>query len=254
MNPIRISAVSYLNTIPFLYGLEKHFDRAFDIEISKEIPSVCAQKLMDNKVDLGLVPVAILPKLHQPQIVSDYCIGANGKVTSVLLLSDVPLNEIKRIYLDYHSRTSVQLCRILCERYWKISPDFIAAVEGYEKKIEGKSAAVVIGDRAFAFKDQYNCIYDLSEAWYDWKGLPFVFAAWVSNKALPEAFIAAFNASLKFGIEHIKEAIKHFNRTALETTLQFNYLNSFIHYDLDYHKKEGLNAFLSEINEGTDIQ
>ena len=247
MNRIRISAVSFLNTIPFLYGLEKNFDKSFNIEVSQDIPSVCAQKLMDNEVDLGLVPVAILPELQNPQIVSNFCIGAKGKVASVLLLSNVPLKEIKQIYLDYHSRTSVQLCRILCDQYWKIDPEFINATRGYEEKIGGESAAVVIGDRAFALIDQFNFIYDLSEAWHDWKGLPFVFAAWISNKLLPDEFINAFNASLKFGVDHIVESIAHFNRNELETSLQYNYLNSFIQYDFDHHKKEGLNAFLSEI-------
>ncbi|MBK8584164.1 MAG: hypothetical protein IPN88_01490 [Bacteroidetes bacterium] len=91
---LKISVVSYLNSKPFIYGFNKtNFNSKAAIEL--DIPSVCADKLLTGKVDIGLVPVAILPKLKDYFIISDYCIGANGPVDSVLLLSNVPLNEIK---------------------------------------------------------------------------------------------------------------------------------------------------------------
>jgi len=120
MTKIKISAVSYTNTLPFIYGIENS-KIINHIELSKDIPSVCAQKLLENKVDLGLIPVVILPKLNHYEIISDYCIGASGPVKSVILASFKPLNEIKTIFLDYHSRSSVMLTRILANKFWKIN-------------------------------------------------------------------------------------------------------------------------------------
>ncbi|HNF48735.1 MAG TPA: hypothetical protein PLF48_05095, partial [Chitinophagales bacterium] len=109
----KLSAVSYLNTKPFLYGLE-HAAIADETEISLDPPAVTAEKLIHNEVDIALIPVAVLPLLKQPKIISPFCIGSNGKVATVCLFSDVPLEEIETILLDYQSRTSVQLVQILC--------------------------------------------------------------------------------------------------------------------------------------------
>ena len=68
MTKIKISAVSYTNTLPFIYGLENS-KIINHIELSKDIPSVCAKKLISNKVDIGLVPVAIIPKLNNYEII-----------------------------------------------------------------------------------------------------------------------------------------------------------------------------------------
>ena len=96
MDKIRVSAVSYLNSIPFVYGLEKSSVQS-QIELSLDIPSECANKLLDNQVDLALVPVAIIPQLKFSEIISPYCIGANGPVETVCLFSQVSLNEIEEI-------------------------------------------------------------------------------------------------------------------------------------------------------------
>ena len=105
---IKVSCVSYLNSQPFIYGL-KNNSIINEIELSLDVPSVCAEKILSGKADIGLIPVAVIPQLKESHIISDYCIGADGKVETVLLLSDVPLEKIKSILLDYQSRTSVLL-------------------------------------------------------------------------------------------------------------------------------------------------
>jgi chorismate dehydratase len=148
MKKIRISAVSYLNSLPFVYGLT-HSSLINECDISLDIPSVCAEKLINGTVDIGLIPVAAIPQVPNATIISDYCIGANGEVKTVCLFSEVPLNEIKTILLDYQSRTSVLLVKILAKEFWKINPEFINAEAGFEQKIKGTTAGVVIGDRTF---------------------------------------------------------------------------------------------------------
>lgn len=244
LRKIKISAVSYLNTLPFIYGIEQHPSFLDQIMLSKDIPSVCAEKLIKKEVDLGLVPAAVIPELEEAHIVSDFCIAANGKVESVLLLSEVPINQVSTIYLDYQSRTSVKLCQLLVRDFWKLKINFISSEKGYEKKIGGKVAGVVIGDRTFHLAENYPYRYDLAEEWKKWQGLPFVFAAWVSNTELPKSFLEQFNQVLSFGVHRIPEAIQHYNLKEIEPKTQKKYLQESIDYHLDINKKEALTTFL----------
>jgi len=244
----KVSAVSYLNTIPFIYGINQS-DLKDKIDLSLDYPSVCAQKLIENKVDIALVPIVVLKQNPQFNIISDYCIGANGNVDTVCLYSDVPLMEVQEIYLDYQSRTSVELLKLLCRDHWNISADFRISTEGFESKIEGKTAALIIGDRAFSANGKYNFMYDLSASWKEMTGLPFVFACWISNKEIEKDFIFEFNTSLKIGIENLEEAIKKESKNYPHCKNPKEYLNHKISYTLDEDKRKGMELFLSKIIE-----
>ena len=92
----KVSAVSYLNTIPFIHGIKS--SNIYDsIDLQLDYPSVCAQKLIDDEVDIALVPVAVLKQNPSFNIVSDFCIGADGDVDTVCLYSKVPLEEIEEV-------------------------------------------------------------------------------------------------------------------------------------------------------------
>ena len=243
---VKVSAVSYTNSIPFVYGLINSVIQ-HEIELSLDIPSQCAEKLIHGHADIGLVPAAILPSLGEGQIISDFCIGAIGKVDTVMLYSQVPLENIKRIWLDFQSRTSVQLVQVLCREYWKIEPEFLTAQPGYEQLIHGEDAGVVIGDRCFDSLGRYKFSYDLSENWYEFTGLPFVFAVWHSNRSLPESFIEKFNHSLGFGIQQKELALDKLLNPKLSREVAHHYLYKRISYHLDDRKKRGLQLFLSKL-------
>lgn len=238
---IRISAVSYLNTKPFIYGIYRSA-LGDAIDLSLDIPARCAEKLRTGEADLVLTPVAIIPELPEAHLVSEFCIGSTGAVKTVCIYSERPLQEIKRIYLDFHSRTSVMLSQILCAQYWNIQPIFIPATEGYEQNIKDTDAGLVIGDRTIGLDQKFPYVYDLGEAWTAWTGLPFVFAAWVSVKPLPTDFIAEFNTALQNGLDHLPELIK-----ILPNIPGFSvedYFRNNISYHLDDAKWKGLNRFL----------
>src|ERR1700739_1691098 len=201
-----VSIVSYTNTLPLRYGINnsKILD---EMDLQLDIPAVCAQKLIDNKVDIGLIPVAVIPLLKEYHIVSKYCIGSNNKVDTVKLYSHVPLKEIENIYLDYQSRTSVMLAKVLCKHYWNIQPAFINAQPGFENTTTAKDAAVVIGDRCFVLNGTFPYEYDLAFEWKKHTNLPFVFAVWVSNKKINEGFIAKLEKAMQYGIQHRDDAI-----------------------------------------------
>ena len=243
---IKVSAVSYLNTKPFLYGLERS-PIAKKIDLKLDIPSTCAQKLIEGEVDLGLVPIAVIPQIPNPHIITDYCIGTEGEVKTVCIYSHVPIHKIKRLYLDYQSRTSVALTKYLIKNYWKITPQLIPANKGYENKIKGNTAALIIGDRTIGLEDQYPFIYDLGTAWKSMTGLPFVFAAWVSNKKLSTDFIKEFNQALGLGIANRDKVAAVFQTVVQQDFSIYDYYYKYINYNLNAPKKKALQLFLNHI-------
>lgn len=237
---IKVGAVSYLNTKPLLYGFEQGMLQD-EIELSFDYPANVARQLLNDEIDVGLVPVAVLPLMKEYHIISDYCIGATGPVASVCLFSDVPMEEITEVLLDYQSRTSVALLKVLIKNHWKTAPVLTPAVKDFEQGIGGTVAGLVIGDRAFVQRKRSKYVYDLAEAWQQMTGLPFVFAVWVSGKKLPDDFTAKFNTATGYGLNYLP---------AVESNISYNdfdihaYFTKNISYPLSQSKREGLAAFL----------
>jgi chorismate dehydratase len=221
------------------------------IELVEDYPSRLAAMLMSGEIDLGLVPVAVLSKLPQYIITGDHCIGADGDVASVCIFSEVPLEQVENIILDYQSRTSVELCQVLIRDHWKKNINFIKAEDDhFREQIRGTTAGLVIGDRAFEQRLVSPYIYDLSAAWKAYTGLPFVFAAWVATKQLPAEFLSAFNEANAQGLLHIDDVINDSSYSIFDL---HHYFNDCISYDLDEKKKQGLALFLKLIAGNSEV-
>jgi chorismate dehydratase len=246
---IKVGIVSYLNTRPLIYGL-KLPPIADEIELIEDTPSRLAELLVNDEIDLGLVPVAVIPQLAEYFISSDYCIGTETEVASVCLFSEVPLNEITKVYLDYQSLSSVALLKWLMKEYWNIAPEIIqTADDDYRRKISGTTAGLVIGDRAFEQRKISTFIYDLASEWRSITGLPFVFAAWISNKPLPESFFRKFNEANAIGLTHIDEIVSAQNFDLFDLK---KYYTLHLSYKLDERKIQGMELFLQYIKAGLE--
>lgn len=287
--PVRITAVSYLNTLPFIYGIEQRvavpsaasqagrLPAGEGIALSLRVPSLCAASAIEGQTDIALIPVAAIPLIpgfsagsgtgvpssgnlpvFTPQIITDYCIGAEGAVDTVVLLSDTPLADIRRVYLDSHSRTSVQLVRVLARGHWRISPRWVDladcastfATEGWG--LEYGEAMVAIGDKVFALKaaHRYAYCYDLAQEWHDFTGgLPFVFAAWVACTEAGLEYAPRLNEALAYGVEHIAEAITGtVNRSRdFDFDEAYRYLTQSIKFNLDDRKRAAMRLFWEKI-------
>jgi chorismate dehydratase len=241
LKKIKVGAVSYLNTKPLLYGIERSQALKEQIELIKDYPSNIAAQLLEGTIDVGLVPVTVIPKMKEYYIISDYCIGAEGDVASVCLFSDVVLDEVEKILLDYQSRTSVALCKVLLKNYWKKNIVLEDAKQDFSEEIKGTTAGVLIGDRALKQRKGSKYIYDLGGEWKQFTRLPFVFAAWISNKKLPEDFIYLFNEKNSEGLKAINAVIKE-NEFA-EYNLRTYYTRN-ISYTLTAEKLKGMYLFL----------
>jgi chorismate dehydratase len=216
----RVSAVSYTNTLPFLQGIKSASVRE-DMDLTVDYPAECARKVINDEADLGIVPVEALLYIPNPQIIGDYCIGSEGAVDSVFIFSNKPIEEVETLRLDHQSRTSNGLARILLKNYWKRDVQLVNS--------DDADAYVLIGDRSFGKKETVPHAYDLGHYWKEFTGLPFAYAVWVANKALPQDFVDAFNVALGQGVAHAESVID-----GLPPYENFDY-HTYLTKNLDYH-------------------
>jgi len=250
MKKIRVSAVKYINSYPFMLGLrDGEVASLIDLEVCH--PSECADRLIAGKTDIGLIPVAMIASMEEYHIVSDYCLSTQGEVRTVLLVSNTPFKEITKIYLDFRSRSSVTLCKILAARAWKREFEWQPASEDFDiTNMKHGEAAVMIGDRCFEYAHLFSCRLDLGLEWKKFTGLPFVFACWVSSKPLPDDFIRLFNKALGEGLSRKDEAVSLLREGAKATPAEvIDYLNNNIDFNFDDLKRKSLSKFLAYIKE-----
>lgn len=225
-----------------MYGMQSD-DFLESHELVPDYPSKVAQMLKSGQVDVALVPVALLPELPKYSIVSEYCIASDFEVASVCLFSEVPVDQITTVYLDYQSRTSVALATILMREFWGIQPELIHATdESYRTKIAGTTAAVVIGDRALEQRRLSTYVYDLASEWRAMTGLPFVFAVWVSLTPMTDEWIGEFNKVNAAGFQHLDEIAEQEKYPVYDLK---KYYRHNISYLLDDEKRKGMNRFLA---------
>ena len=236
MTRTRIVAVSYLNTIPYIYGITRAGDSLREGLLLCP-PRLCAEALRTGEANVGLIPVAAIPEIPDLQIITPFCIGASGPVRTVVLASDYPVEELDTIWLDSHSRTSVRLARILAAEKWGIAPQWrpltdysfgtgaAAGTHGTIPAAEatgtggaagtgtgtesgtGKSGYILIGDKVFDHEARFRYLYDLSDEWRAMTGLPFAFAAWVARGEVPQERVSQLEEALRYGTAHIPEAV-----------------------------------------------
>jgi chorismate dehydratase len=235
---VKVSCVSYTNSLPFLYGFENS-QIAHKIIVSKDVPSVCAQKLKSGEADVGIVPVGALLDFDYYEVISNFCIGASGPVDSVFIFSEKPIEEVQTLRLDKQSRTSNGLARILLTHYWKKS---IRLVE------EGDAEAYVeIGDRTFGKKNKEPYAYDLAVEWKKMTGLPFAFALWIATKPMSKGFKTLFDDAIALGLRNRNQVVQDLPQKPHFDYLY--YLENNIDYDFDDAKKQAVDLYLKLLKE-----
>ncbi|WP_295937799.1 menaquinone biosynthetic enzyme MqnA/MqnD family protein [uncultured Alistipes sp.] len=241
VNVARIAAVSYLNTIPFIYGIEHEGNLRAELLLTP--PASCAKNFADRKADIALVPAAAVPSLEDAQVVTEYCIGAVGPVRTVVLLSNGPIETARRVFLDAHSLTSVQLAGYLLAKHWKVAPEYYA-LEDYSQldhALPG-DAFLLIGDKVFDHEERFAYSYDLAAEWIKATRLPFAFAVWIARKDVDPAVVDELQRALTFGVEHTYEAVLKygFDRKPYDA---YGYLTQNIDYIFDNQKRKALQKF-----------
>jgi len=258
---LTISAVSYLNTVPMVYGIDKAVGgsvggalegavkQLVGVRLALSPPRGCAGAFASGGAQVALLPSAALLDLPRSRIVTDYCIGASGDVRTVVIVSDSPIEKVRRLYLDSHSLTSVALSAILCRELWRIAPERVpmgdmALLPKAMDTAELGDAFLLIGDKVFDHEGCFAHSYDLARGWRELTGLPFVFAVWVADESVDEGFIGELNAALAYGVKHIPQAVAASAHAAKEYAVE--YLTRNIDFCLDEAKRRSLALFLEK--------
>jgi chorismate dehydratase len=238
----RLGAVSYWNAIP-LYHTLKNRD---DIELIPRLPAQLAEGLDAGEYDAALMPVVDHLRGHGDGILGDGIVGATGKVSSVMLFSKVPIEEVKSVALDTSSHSSVALITVILREFYKLSPTFVDHGPQLHQMLETADAALLIGDPALA-ANRPGCpyrIYDLAGEWQKFTGLSFVFAAWIARKNLEnrEELIQILNEARDAGMTKIDQMVATVENREERELLKDYLINTIEHTLTDKHR-EGLNRF-----------
>jgi chorismate dehydratase len=253
MKRLRISAISYLNTAPLMWDFE-HGDAGAAFDISYTVPSQCAAALAAGSADIGIIPAAAYASTPGLAILPGVAIASLRPVRSILLVSKVPLDEIRSVALDTSSLTSVALTKVLFAKWWGTGRTFTSMAPNVEKMLQEHDAGLVIGDPALKVgRSRYHSYaYDLAEEWIRFTDKPFVFAFWaVRQAALTEAppsldLAAVFQESRDHGLQagNVQWIAREWApRLGLSEAEVKAYLTENIYYDLDPACLDGLRLF-----------
>jgi cyclic dehypoxanthinyl futalosine synthase len=247
---IRISAVSFLNARPITYGLEQALGPTDDdrFDLSFDLPARCAERLATGDADLGLIPVgAYATSREELRIVPGIAIAGHGAVRTVLLVGEVPWEEMREIALDGASRSSAMLVRLLCHERG-LAPGFREVP--HDEVLEaarGTTGALVIGDAGFDAEARFPHVQDLGAAWHELTGLPFVYAVWAGRPDAVDAdAIARLQRSLDDGLAARPIIARaHAEAHGGDPAIYESYLSRNIRYRLGAAELSGLAAFFS---------
>jgi len=258
VNPVRISIVEYLNTAPLVRGFT-HGPLRGKYELSFTVPSQCAEALRSGAVDVAIIPAIEYQRMADLVILPNLSIASKKSVRSLLLVSRKPIREVTRIALDRSSRSTQALTRILCEKLWRIQPEFFEAAPNLPVMLQQADAALLIGDPALrlaitcaagAHRDASGDLvspaslaglgesgslyfYDIVEKWRSLTSLPVVLAVWAARRAaVTPQLVRDFQDSLAFGLQHV-DAIT--SEAAAEMNLPAADLRRYLLENIDYH-------------------
>lgn len=232
---VRVGSVPYLNAKPLT--------RFISSKIELVEPSQLAADLRAGKLDVALVP--IMEVLESPantyRVVDKIAIGSEREVFSVYLNYSVPLAKVKTVALDPASKTSVELARLVLEKFHRLKPRYVSTDEPAD-------AQLLIGDPAITHRQAHpeQNYLDLATAWREQTGLPFVFAVWaIRSDALPKS-VFDFASPARPVPDLLRRAAKQglaWRTSLAKNPFERKYLTEHLCYDLGAPQKKAIKLF-----------
>jgi chorismate dehydratase len=232
--PFRVGSVPYLNAVPLTCGLER--------EIVFLPPSQLAVMLRAGELDAALLSSAAVLLEDRYDTLDGIAIASRGEVKSVLLGHRRPLSEVKEVYCDTASLTSVQLLRVLLAEQG-LYPAF-KPLRAYANPAQMPDFVLLIGDPAldFLFASPEHTILDLGKAWFDLTQLPFVFAVWVLRRGLENLELRRRLIQAKrLGLDTLDQIIQ--NRPEYSCQFRREYFRTNLCFHLGPDEKRGIARF-----------
>ena len=239
-------AVSYLNTVPLVWGMLHGAQRdIFDLRFA--LPSECADQIASGEAEIGILPVIEMAR-QKLEYFRGTGIACHGPVRSILLISKVPMREIRTLATDSGSRTSVMLSRVILAERFGVEPRLISRRADLAPMLGEADAALLIGDAALRVDPEklpFETL-DLGGEWVKLSGLPMVFAVWAGKpEILQERFSRAFIDSCDHGLADLDEIVRsESDNRGFAPDLVRKYFTEHIVFKLGERDYAGLETFL----------
>ena len=192
---IKIGQIPYLNSEVFYRGMDTSV-----AELSPLVPSALSGAVQNGQVEAGPVPLVTCFAIEDRfKPLGSYCIATVERAYSILFYSRVPIEDLngKIVGITSETSTSVRLLKTLLKHRFNVNPS------KYEMVRDSNDSFLLIGDEALRNRlgvAGYPYQYDLGEVWYQWTGLPFVFARWVVRNDLDQRCIEWIETALDLNI------------------------------------------------------
>lgn len=254
----RVGHIQYLNCLPIYWGLART-GSLVDLDLTKDTPDNLNDALVRG--DLDIAPISVVEFLRHADdlvVLPDIAVAADGPVMSVMLVSQVPVEQLDgaRVALGSQSRTGVRLARLLLEEKYGVRPKFFTSAPDLGLMMQEADAAVVIGDVALR-ATLYDAprlgllVYDLAYEWKQWTGLPFVFAVWAARREFLAAHPAevhavhrAFLESRDLCMQEVDKVCEHVARwEAFDAATLERYYTEALDYSLGERHLAGMAEF-----------
>ena len=229
----RVGSVPYLNAAPLIYGLED--------QIRLATPAKLAQWLQRDALDAALVSISEILLTPRYDLLDGVAIASRGAVRSVFLAHRRPLEEVREVFCDTASLTSVNLLRVLlAER--GVRPVF-RRLDRYTDAAR-HDFVLLIGDAAldFALDRPSHQIWDLGEVWEQQTGLPFVYAGWALRQGAETTLLRQqLHLAKTRGLAALEQIVR--TRPEYDEAFRRSYLGGHIRYELGPDEKAGISLF-----------
>jgi chorismate dehydratase len=265
VSKVRISVVQYLNSVPLAWGILEGPQKDF-FEAVYHTPAECAEQLSGGKVDIGLIPSIEYQRIPGTRVIPGPAIASRNRAASVLLLSKVPLANVKTVAYDKGSRSSVALTKVILNGYYKNRPDFKESEPDPVTMLASSDAALLIGDSALKFRYENRFatsykvhgygqdgpqpiqVFDLVERWNQMTGLPFIFAFWTARKGFTDqSVVDKLVESRAFGMAHLDDiATRYAEKLSPDKDFLYGYLSRNMDYHMDQYGVEALREFFKK--------
>lgn len=240
----RVGHIQFINCLPLYYGLVKN-GILWDVELTKDTARELSRHLLEGRLDISPVPsIEYSRHWRELTLLSDLSVSCDGPVTSIFLVSKVPIHELanRKIALTNTSRTSQILLKIILEDKYHVKPTYFECPPNLGSMLLEADAALLIGDEALHIHYQVPSglyAYDLGSEWKELTGCKMVFAVWVArqgfaqeNPELVRDVQRSFVHSMSYSMAHVEQLAKDaarwesFDADFLQsyfTTLQFSF-------------------------------
>ncbi len=236
--PFRVGSVPYLNAVPLTRGLEE--------QITFEPPSKLAKMLKAGELDAALLSITEALLNDGYDILDGMAIASLGEVYSVVVAHKVSLGQVKEIYVDTASCTSVNLLKVLLAEKG-LKPE-LKPLESYDAS-KNHDAVLLIGNAAIEFRraNPEAEVWDLGAAWMELTNLPFVYAVWVLQRGQENRKLRRLLREARdFGLDTMDHIIA--SNTLYDLDFRKDYLGWHIHYHMGSDEKRGIAKFIELLN------